>query len=116
MRFHQVLRFSTRYFQEYFPKNRVKTEINLADVIPEYNSQKLKIDRMSYSQIQNQMDSWGKKNSVKKCFYGLGYYPSHTPGVLKNNFLENPNFIAHIFLTKQKSHKADRSYNSIINA
>ena len=92
MRFHQVLRFSSRYFREYFPSKTVKKEINLADVIPEYNSQKLKINRMSYSQIQNQMDSWGNKNSVKKCFYGLGYYPSHTPGVLKNNFLENPNF------------------------
>ena len=38
------------------------------------------------------MKSWGKMNSVKRCFYGLGYYPSHSPGVLRKNFLENPNF------------------------
>ena len=92
MRFHQVLRYSARYFREYFPKTTVKTDINLADVIPEYKSQNLKINRMSYSKIQNQLDSWGENNNVKRCFYGLGYYPSHTPGVLRNYFLENPNF------------------------
>lgn len=94
MRHHRILRESVKYFKEYFPKNTINTGIELCSVIPEYSSQPLNIniDATEHINIKKQMNSWGKMNSVKCCFYGLGYYPSHSPGVLQKNFLENPNF------------------------
>jgi glycine dehydrogenase len=92
MRHHRILRQSVKYFKEYFPRNTIDTGIRLSSVIPEYSSQPLNIDAIPFTNIRNQMNSWGKMNSVKFGFYGLGYYPSHSPGVLKKNFLENPNF------------------------
>ena len=92
MRHHRILRQSVKYFKEYFPRNTIDTSIKLGSVIPEYSPQSLNIDAIDYTNIKKQMNSWGKMNSVKCCFYGLGYYPSHSPGVLQKNFLENPNF------------------------
>ena len=92
MRHQRILRQSVKYFKEYFPRNTIDTSIKLGSVIPEYSPQSLNIDATDYTNIKKQMNSWGKMNSVKCCFYGLGYYPSHSPGVLQKNFLENPNF------------------------
>ena len=87
MRHHRILRQSVKYFKEYFPRNTIDTGIRLSSVIPEYSSQPLNIDAIPFTNIRNQMNSWGKMNSVKYGFYGLGYYPSHSPGVLKKKLL-----------------------------
>ena len=92
-----LFRIKHRYFNEYFPKNSInskdlKGSVTLDKIVNEYNNQSLSIESSSFISSENQMNRWGAQNKVKTSYYGLGYYPSHIPSVLKNSFLSNPNF------------------------
>ena len=90
-------RIKLRYFNEYFPKNSLKSkdlkgEVTLDRIVNEYSNQCLSINANSFVESEKQMNRWGNQNKVKTSYYGLGYYPSFTPAVLKNSFISNPNF------------------------
>ena len=60
MRHQRILRDSAKYLKEYFPRNTINTGIELKRVIPKYAPQSLNIDAMTFTNIRNQMKSWGK--------------------------------------------------------
>ena len=83
-----LFRIKHRYFNEYFPKNSInskdlKGSVTLDKIVNEYNNQSLSIESSSFISSENQMNRWGAQNKVKTSYYGLGYYPSHIPSVLK---------------------------------